>query len=83
MSNEFIIVDWSMNQIYTVFENFKGVKKGDIVTCFVNNAKDIGRVIYVGMLANLLFLKNLKINFKLSKITKRTASLDLNSTVTI
>lgn len=57
--NKFIIIDWSVNQFYTVFENFKKVNLGDLVTCFVNNAKDIGRVIFVGKLRFLNIFKEL------------------------
>ena len=46
--DEYLIVKWSINKIYTIIENFKCVKISTIVTCYVNYTKDIGEVIFVG-----------------------------------
>lgn len=55
LSKPFIIVDWSLNKLYTVFENSKQVKVGDKVTCFVNHTKDIGIVKFAGNTSSKIF----------------------------
>ncbi|RNA08742.1 hypothetical protein BpHYR1_014404 [Brachionus plicatilis] len=47
-SDEFILVEWSLNRIFTVIQNYKNVKLNDTVTCRVNDIKDTGIVVYVG-----------------------------------
>ena len=46
--NDYVIIDWSASKIFTLFENFKRVTLGDLVTCIVNNNKDIGTVVFTG-----------------------------------
>ena len=48
-SSEFLLIEWSINKCITPFPNKKNVKFDDLVTCQVNNIKDVGKVIYVGM----------------------------------
>ena len=57
--NDFVIIDWSASKIFTLFENFKRVKLGDLVTCIVNNNKDIGTVVFTGFCYYIYWL-NLK-----------------------
>lgn len=47
-SEEFLVVEWSLNKLYSTIRNVKNVKLNDIVTCVVNDIKDTGRVIYIG-----------------------------------
>jgi hypothetical protein len=46
--DEFFIVYWYNNHLYTAFENFKYVNQGDEVICLINYKKDIGSVLFVG-----------------------------------
>ncbi len=46
--DEFVIVYWYNNHLYTVFENFKYVNQGDEVVCLINYTKDIGSILFVG-----------------------------------
>lgn len=47
-TQSFILVEWSINKIFTVLQNFKKVQLNELVTCKVNNTKDIGKVIFIG-----------------------------------
>ncbi len=47
-NEEFLIVYWSKNKIYTIIVNFKGVNQGDEVISFVNYTKDHGAVLFTG-----------------------------------
>jgi hypothetical protein len=48
-SSEYLLIEWSINKCFTPFPNKKNVKLDDLVTCYVNNLKDVGKVIFVGM----------------------------------
>ena len=48
ISEEFLIVKWSISKIYTLIENQKYAKLNSIVTCNINYIKDIGEVIFIG-----------------------------------
>ena len=45
-----MIVKWSFSKIYTIIENLKQVKLFNIVTCYINYVKDIGEVIFIGLI---------------------------------
>lgn len=51
-NNTFILVEWSLNKVFTVLINNKNVKLNQLVTCQVNNTKDIGKVVFIGIVFN-------------------------------
>ena len=55
-----MIVEWSLNRIFTLVPNGKNVKLNNLVTCKVNDLKDTGRVLFIGMysLNSIFFLKH-------------------------
>lgn len=48
-NNTFILVEWSLNKVFTVLLNNKSVKLNQLVTCKVNNTQDIGKVVFIGI----------------------------------
>lgn len=64
-SEDFILIEWSINKIFTVIQNHKNVKLNDTVTCRVNDIKDIGNVVYVGTEEKCNQILN---NFNLKKV---------------
>lgn len=74
VSEEFILVEWSLNKIFTVIQNYKNVKLNDTVTCRVNDIKDIGNVVYVGTEDKCNQILN-NFNLKRSKFKKLRKSL--------
>lgn len=63
-TQSFILVEWSINKIFTVLQNFKKVQLNELVTCKVNNTKDIGKVIFIGKYDQNLTLKtNILLSF--------------------
>ena len=47
-SSEFLIIKWSSSKIYTLINNFKNLQPNVIVRSKINNADDIGEVIFAG-----------------------------------
>ena len=47
-SNDFLIIEWTINNCYTSFQNTKNIKLNDLVVCQLNDINDAGRVIFVG-----------------------------------
>ena len=46
--SEFLIIKWSSSKIYTLINNFKNLQPNVIVRSKINNADDIGEVIFAG-----------------------------------
>ena len=47
-SSDFLVVEWTLNKVYTILQNAKSVRPGDLVTCRVNDLKDTGKVLFIG-----------------------------------
>lgn len=81
-SEDFILIEWSINKIFTVIQNHKNVKLNDTVTCRVNDIKDIGNVVFVGteekcnQILNNFNLKKVKLK-KLKNCLSRETNLNL------
>ncbi len=48
--NDFVIIEWSINNCYTSFKNIKNAKLNDLVLCQLNDVNDAGKVIFLGKL---------------------------------
>lgn len=60
--HDFIVIEWSINKIFTLFQNYKKVSLNDLVTCHVNNVKDIGKVIFTGSYFKLFYCRLYLVN---------------------
>ena len=78
---KYILIKWSNHKIYTVLENYKEVKQGDLVTCFVNKVKDVGKVVFAGEKSECRSMLQLYRNGDKKSLNKDTMTIEEESNI--
>jgi hypothetical protein len=47
-NSEYLIVEWQLSKVFSKLQNLKNVKLNDLVSAYVNDKKDTGKVIFTG-----------------------------------